>query len=813
MGEAKTIAIIGGGASGLAAAVAAGEALRDSEGDAGAARVVVYEASDRVGRSILATGNGHCNFSNARPDEGDYRNAAFVRRALFEFDRRASRYVPSQAKTSTAYPNGVLGFFSDHGLMWREEGEGRLYPLANKAASVLDCLRAACAAAGVEERVECEVAAVEPPRAEGAPFTLRLADGRFERAGVVIVAVGGTVARELLPKGLSFREPEPTLGPLATDPRWPRRLDNIRVRGALELWRPGEKMTPQELNRHGFPMGTHEGERLVSREVGEAMFRKYGVSGIAAFNLSRLAEPDDVLAVDFVPWVRLCDMEAFLNRRRKLLRASLGRDVTWSDMLRGMVLSPVADVLLEAAALDGAHPVAKGETVRMATFLKGLRLPVTGLGDVRQCQVHRGGVSVRAVDDRTCEVRRVPGLYVVGEALDVDAACGGFNLHWAWASGLLAGWSAAERIADLASLADASGSSGSERREGAPCSNSIEVQGSSRVAGGNLCTSMNCARTPSPLRRPYSSIVEEGVALQVEVPLTVREGRAWLTREVAVHPPRRWALPAGEACNSASARVAVELRDVWFRYERDGADVLRGTTLTVPGGSLFAVVGGNGTGKSTMLRAICGVARPYRGKITVLGRRLKEWKKAELFRGGVALLPQDPLNLMVKKTVRGDLEEMLDGRGLTAEQRVAAVREVATLTDIAPLLDAHPFDLSGGEVQRAALAKVLLSEPRLLLLDEPTKGLDAFFKDKLAALLRSLTARGTTVLMVSHDIEFCASYADRCALFFDGDVVTTNPPRQFFASNSFYTTAANRISRGFFENVVTVEEVVELCRS
>ena len=357
------------------------------------------------------------------------------------------------------------------------------------------------------------------------------------------------------------------------------------------------------------------------------------------------------------------------------------------------------------------------------------------------------------------------------------------------------------------------GRPGRRSGEGAPCSNSIEVQGSSRATDVSVCTSMNCAWTPSPLRRPYSSIVEEGVALQVETPLTVREGRSWLADEVAAFPPRRWALPAGEACDSASARVAVELRDVWFRYERDGADVLRGTTLTVPGGSLFAVVGGNGTGKSTMLRAICGVARPYRGKITVLGRRLKEWKKAELFRGGVALLPQDPLNLMVKKTVRGDLEEMLDGRGLTAEQRVAAVREVAVLTDIVPLLDAHPFDLSGGEVQRAALAKVLLCEPRLLLLDEPTKGLDAFFKDKLAALLRSLTARGTTVLMVSHDIEFCASYADRCALFFDGDVVTTNPPRQFFVSNSFYTTAANRISRGLFENAVTVEEVVELCQS
>ena len=357
------------------------------------------------------------------------------------------------------------------------------------------------------------------------------------------------------------------------------------------------------------------------------------------------------------------------------------------------------------------------------------------------------------------------------------------------------------------------GRPGRRSGEGAPCSNSIDVQGSSRATDVSVCTSMNCARTPSPLRRPYSSIDEEGVALQVEAPLTVREGRAWLAREVAAHPPRRWALPAGEVCDSAPARAAVELRDVWFRYERDGADVLRGTTLTVPEGSLFAVVGGNGTGKSTMLRAICGVARPYRGKITVFGRRLKDWKRAELFRGGMAMLPQDPLNLMVKKTVRGDLEEMLDGRGLTAEQRTAAVREVAALTDIVPLLDAHPFDLSGGEVQRAALAKVLLNEPRLLLLDEPTKGLDAFFKEKLAALLRSLTARGTTVLMVSHDIEFCASYADRCALFFDGDAVTTNPPRRFFASNSFYTTAANRISRGLFENAVTVEEVVELCQS
>ncbi|MEC4295490.1 aminoacetone oxidase family FAD-binding enzyme [Adlercreutzia shanghongiae] len=410
----KRIAIIGGGASGLSAAAAAASF---------GAPVALYEASDRVGRSILATGNGRCNFSNSVVSADDYRNPAFVGEVLARLESASRRHVASQAEPSTAYPNGVLGFFADCGLVWREEGEGRLYPLANKATSVLDCLRAACAAAGVEEHVGCEVAAVEPPRGEGGRFTLRLADGRFERADAVIVAVGGSIVSSLLPVGVRFRATEPILGPLATEGSIGRRLDNIRVRGALELWRR---------------------DCLVSRERGEVMFRKYGVSGIAAFNLSRLAHPGDELAVDFVPDVSANDAEAFLNRRRKMLRSRLGRDVRWGDMLRGMVLAPVADVLLHAAGLEENRLVAKGDAPRMAPVLKGLRMKVTGLGDARQCQVRRGGIDVGAVDARSCELRCVPGLYVVGEALDVDAPCGGYNLHWAWASGLLAGWSAME---------------------------------------------------------------------------------------------------------------------------------------------------------------------------------------------------------------------------------------------------------------------------------------------------------------------------------------------------------------------------------
>jgi energy-coupling factor transport system ATP-binding protein len=130
-------------------------------------------------------------------------------------------------------------------------------------------------------------------------------------------------------------------------------------------------------------------------------------------------------------------------------------------------------------------------------------------------------------------------------------------------------------------------------------------------------------------------------------------------------------------------------------------------------------------------------------------------------------------------------------------------------TEIGVLVDRHPYDVSGGEQQRAALAIALLTEPRILLLDEPTKGMDAFFKQKLATILARLRAKGLTIVMVSHDVEFCAAYADRCALFFDGAIVTEGDPHSFFEGNSFYTTAANRMSRGLIEGVVTTDDLLE----
>ena len=303
------------------------------------------------------------------------------------------------------------------------------------------------------------------------------------------------------------------------------------------------------------------------------------------------------------------------------------------------------------------------------------------------------------------------------------------------------------------------------------------------------------AAMPTPVRVFYGV---EGVG---DCPLTVREGRTWLSQNYPA--PKINQLPA-ETLAEKVENPALSLKELWFRYEKDSPDVLRGVSAEVPVGSLYAIVGGNGAGKSTALKAICGICKPYRGKVKVFGKPVEKYKTGELFGGCLAMLPQDPKSLFVKKTVREDLAEMTRD-----EQKVA---EIATICEIEHLLDSHPYDLSGGEQQRSALAKVLLTEPKLLLLDEPTKGIDNFFKEKLAKILCKLKQQGVTIVMVSHDVEFCAKYGDMVSMFFDGQILTTDTPRRFFGNNSFYTTAAGRMSRHVFSMAITAEDVAELCR-
>lgn len=271
----------------------------------------------------------------------------------------------------------------------------------------------------------------------------------------------------------------------------------------------------------------------------------------------------------------------------------------------------------------------------------------------------------------------------------------------------------------------------------------------------------------------------------------------------------------------------LSVKDVWFRYEKSGADIVRDLNLSVKKGEFFCILGGNGTGKSTSLSLISRQNRPYRGKIRIKGVPLEKISQSDLYGRILGVLPQNPQCLFVKDTLREDLWEMLRERTEKpfrtsfrafrkhpedSSSKQQLLERVIRQTQIGHLLDSHPYDLSGGEQQRAALAKILLLEPEILLLDEPTKGMDGFYKKKLADIFAQLKQEGKTIVMVSHDIEFCAEFADTCALFFHGQIVTSSPSREFFKGNSFYTTAANRMVRSFCPDVITAEDAVHCCR-
>ena len=290
-------------------------------------------------------------------------------------------------------------------------------------------------------------------------------------------------------------------------------------------------------------------------------------------------------------------------------------------------------------------------------------------------------------------------------------------------------------------------------------------------------------------------------------PVTVREGRDWIDSFFKQCQPKI----VEQQPRHGDSDTIIELKEVWFRYQQELPDVVKGLSMKLQKGQIYAIVGGNGTGKTTTLSLIAGIYKPYRGEVIIDGRAAQSIKDKEKFNGLLGVLPQNPQSIFVKKTVELDLYEMLSEKSLSRDEKQKRVQEVALLCELEDLLNQHPYDLSGGEQQRAALAKILLLEPQILLLDEPTKGLDGYFKEKFAYILKSLQAEGITVLLVSHDIEFCASYADYCAMFFDGSIVTCGEPKDFFSGNNFYTTAANRMARHILPEVITVDDLILAC--
>ncbi len=273
-----------------------------------------------------------------------------------------------------------------------------------------------------------------------------------------------------------------------------------------------------------------------------------------------------------------------------------------------------------------------------------------------------------------------------------------------------------------------------------------------------------------------------------KIPLTVREAAQRLNE--LIKEPEFTKISRKP---KLSDKTAAELKGVCFRYEKDSPNVINELTLKIPEGCVFSLLGGNAAGKSTLLKLIAGILPVQSGKIKFFGR---DRKKSDI---RIGYMPQNPQTLFTESTLCKEL---------AGENMQKAVQ----LTGLTELLDRHPYDLSGGEQQRAALAKLLIADPEIYLLDEPTKGMDCEFKQSLAEIFGYLTENRKTVITVSHDVEFCAAVSDVCAMLFDGEVLGASDARTFFGKNYFYTTAASRMSRGLFENCITDADVTELCR-
>ena len=389
MGEAR-VAVVGGGAAGLTAAITAARL---------GAAVTLLEAGSRVGQKILASGNGRCNLTNTAVAPDAYNAPEFVAPAL-----------------AGCGCNDVLAFFGDLGLLTYADEEGRVYPVTNAANSVLDVLRLEYAHLGVTERFGFEVSRIE--RGDDG-LTVRSREGEFVVADTAIVASGGG-ASVLEGLGHASEPLWPALVPLTTDTRAIRGLSGVRVRCAASV-----------LDEDG---ATHATER------GELLFRDYGVSGIMVLDLSRVALPGHTLSLDFFPDIEHAEMERLLAARA----ASLG----WRSagtFFTGMLHTRVGQAVLRVAETPADTPAASLDTAALARLLKEFRLPVTGTGDPAQAQVMRGGARLDGFDPATMASLLAQGVFAAGEVLDVDGRCGGFNLHWAWASGIVAGRNAAKR--------------------------------------------------------------------------------------------------------------------------------------------------------------------------------------------------------------------------------------------------------------------------------------------------------------------------------------------------------------------------------
>lgn len=384
------ILVVGAGASGLAAAIAAGGS---------GASVRVLEGRDRIGRSILATGNGRCNFANADLDPRKYNDPDFV-----------AHVMGDEAL------DDVLAFFRGLGLFYSFDAEGRCYPRSNSAADLLDVLLRATSRSDIEIICSARVSHVVE---DGLGWSVACEDGATYRAERLVWAAGGGSAGILGGSlGLDLIEERPVLCPIACNPKPPKSIDGVRVKARVRIQRDHSEMF---------------------QEYGEVLWRPYGVSGIVVFDASRYAMPGDTLIIDHLDDILYVDLADELERRY----LDIGKKDDLSGMLAGIVHPKMVPWLIDRIKPMFCEELSDYHGAAIA--MKRLRFTVRGPADIDHAQVLRGGLANGQWDARTLSHRRLPGLFACGEALDVDGACGGFNLAWAWKSGIAAGSSAATR--------------------------------------------------------------------------------------------------------------------------------------------------------------------------------------------------------------------------------------------------------------------------------------------------------------------------------------------------------------------------------
>lgn len=395
------IAVVGGGASGLVCAI---ECARKAERENKKAHITVYEAKDRVGKKILATGNGRCNLLNANENISYFGDDAFARYALGKFDVESN-----------------ISFFSSMGLYVKEDSEGRFYPLSSQASGVLDALRFECERLGVKFQCSKEISKI---RKVGNVFDL--SDGI--KADKVVLACGGKagvkgyLGYEIL-KQLGHRviTPAPALTKVnVSDAKFVRQLKGIRHKGILTLY---------------------NGNKFIAKEEGEILFTDYGLSGIAVMQLSsfvtRMNGSDIKICFDAVPDFGFSDLKEAI---KKIIAHN--KNMNCENLLTGFMPKKLGESIIKISGIflnDTLGNLTEKNIDMIVSQAKKLTFYISGVRGFEDAQVTAGGADTKEFNPKTMESRKHKGLYCIGEMLDVDGFCGGYNLRWAWSSGRLCG--------------------------------------------------------------------------------------------------------------------------------------------------------------------------------------------------------------------------------------------------------------------------------------------------------------------------------------------------------------------------------------